>query len=129
MSPSESARLWVKPRVSEKRFKHIEGVAEVARELAVNADCDRFVAELAGWLHDACKEWKDKKLVAHARAFGLSLHPVEEANGHLLHGPVAAATASGKNWASQMCLLLNAIAQHTLGAVEIDTHVADTLSG
>ena len=59
----ERARNWVSPRVSQYRFKHVEGVAQIARELAEHAGCDPFVAELGGWLHDACKEHKDKQLV------------------------------------------------------------------
>ncbi|HEY9778493.1 MAG TPA: bis(5'-nucleosyl)-tetraphosphatase (symmetrical) YqeK [Planktothrix sp.] len=114
----ESARQWVKPRVTEKRFKHIAGVAQVARELAEAADCDVFIAELAGWLHDACKEFKDKKLVAHAREFGMVLHPIEETNGHLLHGPVAALVARDELGITNK-VLLNAVAEHTLGALNM----------
>jgi predicted HD superfamily hydrolase involved in NAD metabolism len=112
------AREWVRSRISEKRFRHTEGVAETARELAARSNCDEFLAELGGLLHDACKEVKDKELIARAKDFGLKLHPVEELNGHLLHGPVAAETVRAELGVSNN-ELLNAIAEHTLGAVNM----------
>jgi predicted HD superfamily hydrolase involved in NAD metabolism len=114
----EKARDWVRPRVSERRFKHIEGVAEVAKELAKHMGADPFVAELGGILHDACKETKDKILVAQAKEFGLKLHPIEEQSGHLLHGPVSALTAK-KELGVTDTVLLHAISEHTLGAVDM----------
>lgn len=112
----EKAREWVAPRISVKRFKHVTGVAKVAHQLALQADCDPYLAELAGWLHDACKEVKDKELVKLAKAFGMKLTAAEEANGHLLHGPVAAETVKRDLNISNE-LVLNAMREHTLGAV------------
>lgn len=112
----EAARLWVQPRVSDRRLKHIEGVAATARSLAKRAGCDVNLAELAGWLHDACKELGSKELIAQAKEFGLLLHPVEEKNGHLLHGPVAAEVVR-RDLSISNEDLLHAIAEHTLGAV------------
>ena len=51
----KAARQFVEPRVSEKRFAHIEGVAKFAKKIAEAAGVDPFLAELSGWLHDACK--------------------------------------------------------------------------
>jgi predicted HD superfamily hydrolase involved in NAD metabolism len=116
----EAAREWVRPRVTERRFKHIEGVAYSARELAKRAGCDAFMAELAGWLHDCCKEIKDTELVQRAREFGLTLHPVEVENGHLLHGPVGAQTARAELGLTNQ-LILDAMSQHTLGEVGMTT--------
>jgi len=112
----DTAREWVLPRVSNKRFKHIEGVAEVAARLADWAGVEKFPAVLAGWLHDACKEVKDHELVQMAKQFGLILHPVEEENGHLLHGPVAACVAAKELHVSNKEILA-AVSEHTLGAV------------
>lgn len=112
----DAAKDWVRPRVSERRFKHIEGVAYTARQLARRMGIDSFTAELAGWLHDCCKEIKDKELVQKAREFGLHLHPIEEENGHLLHGPVGAQTARVELGLTNQTIL-DAIAQHTLGEV------------
>jgi predicted HD superfamily hydrolase involved in NAD metabolism len=117
---SDAAKEWVEPRVSQKRFKHIVGVAQTARELALLAGCDPHAAELAGWLHDACKETKDKVLVEEARRFGLTLHPAEEKNGHLLHGPVAAEVVR-RELGIEDLEFLNAIREHTLGAIAMST--------
>ena len=109
---------WVKPLVSKKRFDHIEGTARVARKLAKEAGSDTYLAQLAAWLHDACKEVKDKKLVEMAKAYGLTVHPVEEVSGYLLHGPVGAQFAKESlNLTNQQ--LLDAISEHTLGAVHM----------
>jgi len=112
------AMKYTRPRVSEKRFRHIEGVAAVARKLATEAGEDAFLAELAGWLHDACKEMKPKDLIARAKEFGLKLHPVEAEDGRLLHGPVGALTVSRELGITNK-ELLDAIAEHTLGAHEM----------
>ncbi len=112
---------WVKERVSQKRFSHIVGVAQTAKKLAEQFSQDRelaYKAELAGWLHDACKEVKDKELIEQAKAYGLQLDPVEEQNGHLLHGPVAAQFVR-RTFGLEDQEILNAIAEHTLGAVNM----------
>ncbi len=112
----DAAKMWAKPRVTEKRFRHIEGVAAVGKEIAELAGEDEFLAELAGWLHDGCKEWKDKDLVKAAQSYGLILNDIERENGHLLHGPVAAFVARDElNIKHQD--LLDAVAEHTLGKV------------
>lgn len=112
----EFARNWVKPRVSARRFEHIEGVVETAAKLAQAADCDLFPALLAGYLHDACKEWKEKDLVDFARKNGMKVSELEEKSGHLLHGPAAAIVAKQELGITNKNVL-NAIAEHTLGAV------------
>lgn len=112
----ETAKQWAKPRVTEKRFKHIEGVAQVGKEIAELAGEDAFLSELAGWLHDGCKEWKDKDLVKAAQSFGLKLNKVEKENGHLLHGPVAAFVAAEELDIKHQ-ELLDAVSEHTLGKV------------
>ena len=111
----DSVKEWVGNRVKEKRFQHIAGVAELARQFALRCGCDPFLAELAGWLHDACKHVKDKELVAMAEKQGLKLNEVERVHGHLLHGPVASGLARSEFGVSNDDVL-NAISEHTLGA-------------
>ncbi|MBY0358381.1 MAG: bis(5'-nucleosyl)-tetraphosphatase (symmetrical) YqeK [Candidatus Obscuribacterales bacterium] len=107
-------RAWVEPRVSAKRFKHIKGVAKVARQIAERHNCDIFFAELSAWLHDACKEMKEKELVEAACHFQIPFGEIEAKHGHLLHGPVAAAVAKEELGITNIDLLA-AIAEHTLG--------------
>lgn len=112
---------WVKPRVSAKRFDHITGVAHTGKKLAQKFSNDpdiAYYAELAGWLHDACKETKDNVLVQQAKEYGLKLHPIEEANGHLLHGPIAAQLVK-QEFGLEQVDILSAIAEHTLGAINM----------
>lgn len=114
----DAAKKWAKPRVTEKRFRHVEGVATVGKEIAKLAGEDAFLAELACWLHDGCKEWKDKDLVKAALAYGLKLNAIEKQNGHLLHGPVAAFVARDELGIKHQ-ELLDAVSEHTLGKVEM----------
>jgi predicted HD superfamily hydrolase involved in NAD metabolism len=117
----EFVKDWVKPRVSAKRFGHIAGVAQTGKKLAQKFSNDpdiAYMAELAGWLHDACKEIKDTILVQQAKKYGLKLHPIEETNGHLLHGPVAAQLVKHE-FGLKHKEVLDAIAEHTLGAVNM----------
>lgn len=107
---------WIAPRVSEKRFKHIEGVVKAARKIAMVYGCDVEMAEIGGWLHDACKEVKDKQLLEMARSFNIPFGPIEEQYGHLLHGPVAACVARSELGITND-ELLKAVAEHTLGNV------------
>ncbi len=109
-------KQWLEPRVSQKRLKHIKGVVKVAQKLAERHDCDVYLARLGGWLHDACKEWKADVLVAKARELAVPFGPIEEAHGHLLHGPVAAAVARIELGITNNDLLA-AVAEHTLGNV------------
>lgn len=127
----EFLRAWVKPRVKEKRFKHIEGVVDVSKALARKAGCDEHLAEIAAWIHDACKQVKDEELVRMARHYGLQLTDLEAHHGHLLHGPVAAELAMHELGITNEDVL-NAIAEHTLGAVPMSTlskilYLADAL--
>lgn len=112
---------WVKERISPNRFIHSVGVAQTARKLAQQFSDNKalqYEAELAGWLHDACKEIKDKELVEMAKEYGMQLHKIEEENGHLLHGPVAALFVS-RTFGLEDQKILDAIAEHTLGAINM----------
>jgi predicted HD superfamily hydrolase involved in NAD metabolism len=111
----EQAAAWVKPRVSARRFQHIEGVVATASQLAKRFDCDPYLAQLAAWLHDACKEKKDSELIEQAKGYGLVLSEADEKNGHLLHGPVAAKLVE-KELQIENDDVLRAMAEHTLGA-------------
>lgn len=127
----KAARQFVEPKVSEKRFRHIEGVAKFAKQLAEAAGVDPFLAELAGWLHDVCKQVKDKELVAMADKFGMTLHPVDREVGRLIHGPVGAMVCREELELTNE-EVLTAIAEHTLGNVPMSdlskvTFLADCL--
>jgi predicted HD superfamily hydrolase involved in NAD metabolism len=110
------ALLYAEPRVTKKRFLHILGVAKVGDELAKLAGVNRFLVGLACLLHDSCKEMKDSELLSQAKKGRLKLSAIDKKNGHLLHGPVAALTIKKELKISNK-EVLNAIREHTLGAV------------
>jgi predicted HD superfamily hydrolase involved in NAD metabolism len=114
------AKEWVRPRVSDKRFKHIKGVVSAANRICAACNSDAFLAALGAWLHDACKEVKDKELVRMAREFDLPLDPILETYGHLLHGPVAAELVK-RELSIGNAEIYAAISQHTLGAAPMST--------
>lgn len=111
-----SAEQWLRPRLSDKRFDHSKGVAEIAVKIARRCNCDPFLAEIGGWLHDCCKEIKAPELVEMARDFVLPLDPILEAHGHLLHGPVGAEVCR-RELKIENREVYDAIAEHTLGKV------------
>lgn len=107
-------KKWVEGRVSTKRFKHICGVAVAARTIAAKHGCDPELAEIAAWLHDCCKEMKERELLEAAKTLNVPFTEIEEKHGHLLHGPVAAAVVK-KELGIKNQDVLNAISEHTLG--------------
>lgn len=108
------AEEWVRGRLSKKRFEHVRGVVSVAEVLATKHGCDVYQAQLAGWLHDCCKEVKDSALVVMADEMGVETDEHTRARGHLLHGPVAAAVVA-REFGITNRELLDAIAEHTMG--------------
>lgn len=114
------ASQWMRARVSENRHRHVAAVARLAGKLATKCGCDPYLAELSGWLHDACKQLKDRELLALAERQGLELLPIERASAHLLHGPVAAGLVRAELGLTNQ-EVLDAISQHTLGAAPMGT--------
>jgi nicotinate-nucleotide adenylyltransferase len=51
-----SIESFVKKKVKPSRYKHIEGVVHMARELAHKYGADPDKAEIAAWFHDAYRE-------------------------------------------------------------------------
>ncbi len=84
------ARSWAKTRLSEARFRHTEGVVEMATRLAHRFNVPETASlRLAGWIHDAAKERGDDELLALAKRLGYTVRPVEKNFPFLLHGVVA----------------------------------------
>lgn len=74
--------------LSDRRFRHVQGVVETAVTLARHYHLPEEKAELAGWLHDLAREWPTERLAQEAEQIevpsGFATIPM------LLHGPVAA---------------------------------------
>jgi predicted HD superfamily hydrolase involved in NAD metabolism len=109
---SEAERL-ITARLSERRRAHVFRVAAEAVTLARRFGASTGEAELAGLLHDYCRELSDQETLAAADRCGIAYGPVEARRPkHILHGPVAAAELAGRVPQS----VEQAIARHTVGA-------------
>jgi len=58
----EALLARVRAQMHDKRYQHTLGVAESARQLALQFGADAQKAELAGLLHDYCKCWPVAKM-------------------------------------------------------------------
>jgi predicted HD superfamily hydrolase involved in NAD metabolism len=100
--------------LSPARAAHARRVAETAAGLAARHGADERAARLAGLLHDWCREWPARRLLASAARHGLHVGPPEHARPvPLLHGPVAAAELAAAGLDARAA---RAIALHTVGA-------------
>lgn len=100
--------------LSEKRFKHILGVAECAENLAIHHGLDPLKARCAGLAHDLAKEIPIKDQLSLARKWNLLQYPEDELHPYVLHGPLAAYWLE-HYYKVDDAEVLAAIASHTLG--------------
>jgi predicted HD superfamily hydrolase involved in NAD metabolism len=106
------AEALLEARLSRKRLAHTHRVAAAALELARRFGVDEHDAELAGLLHDYCRELDADQILAAAARHGIAVGPVEARRPvGLLHGAVAAAELAGQISAP----VAQAIARHTVG--------------
>lgn len=119
-------------RVSEKRYKHILGVADTAEQLALEYGADPKEAKLAGLLHDWDKAYDDEGIRARARELQLEMPEFVIQNApQLLHGPTAAKYL-GERFPGIPDTVLRAIRLHTSGACDMTVldmvvYVADAI--
>ncbi len=100
-------------RLSPRRRDHAHRVAAEAVALAERFGAAADLAELAGLLHDLCRELPDAEILNAARRYGIPVGPVEARRPRkILHGPVAAAELRELGVADDVC---RAIALHTVG--------------
>lgn len=62
LNDREALLARVRAQMNEKRYQHTLGVADTARQLAIQYGADPQKAELAGYLHDYCKCWPVDKM-------------------------------------------------------------------
>ncbi|MCX6362884.1 MAG: bis(5'-nucleosyl)-tetraphosphatase (symmetrical) YqeK [Actinobacteria bacterium] len=107
------AELLIAGRLSEKRREHSQRVAAKAAELARRFGAVAEAAEIAGLLHDYCRDLSDAETLAAAARFGLEVGAVEMRRPKkLLHGRVAAAELAAAGLDADIAA---AIARHTTG--------------
>ena len=115
----QARREEMSKRVPERRFAHIQGVADTATELARIYDVDPRKARLAGILHDWDKPYDDDGIRARAAQVGLEVDPlVLEYMPQTLHG-LTAALWLGKEFPQIPRDVLQAVFRHTTCAVDM----------
>ncbi len=108
-------RDWAKTHIDAERWDHVCGVVEMAAALAQRHAPDEIGrVRLAGWIHDAAKNWDDTALLAYAESHGLPVAPTEREIPMLLHGSVGYALAADA-FGLDDPLLSRACAAHTTG--------------
>lgn len=126
----DARRLLDERRLSAGLVAHSDGVAATARGLCVRWGGDAGQAEIAGLLHDVCRELDRQEVLRRARMHGLKVSVLEETYPvQLLHGPLAAAELAACAVSPET---LGAIARHTVGGpgmtlIERCVFVADAI--
>lgn len=111
-------RSCVERRLSGHRLRHVLGVAETARWLAVYYGVDPFEAELAGLLHDWDKKLDAQELWEKARGCHVAV-PDDERLTPLLHAWTAAASLPAV-FPDLPPAVFRAIGRHTVGDVAME---------
>lgn len=128
----QARRDQMAQRVPERRFAHIQGVANTAVELARVYGVDERKARLAGILHDWDKPYDDDGIRARAASVGLQVEPIVlECMPQTLHG-LTAALWLGKEFPQIPADVLQAVYRHTICATDMTdldmvVYVADCL--
>ncbi len=109
------AELRTRPR---GLVAHVRRVRAEALSLAARWDADPERVELAVWGHDLFRAHRPEELAQIARAVGVVMDPVEEANPVLVHGPIAAAELSIRFGVTD-AEVLAAVRDHTAGGPQM----------
>lgn len=103
----------VKEKLSEKRFKHSEGVVKRAIEYAKIYNVDIETVKLVAIAHDIAKELSDAENEKYINEYKIELDDIEKTNRNLIHAKIGAYICKNKyNFTEDM---VNAIKYHTTG--------------
>jgi len=105
-------------KLSPLRYRHSQGVASYAAELALKYKGDISKARLAGLLHDYARDLPEEKLLTLAEEAGLISCEVERRLPVLLHGPVGAYLIQRELGLNDK-EILQAISRHTVGSPDM----------
>ena len=108
----DNIKDYVKSSMSEKRFKHVLGVIETAKDLAQRHDVNIADAELAALVHDVAKEQPLNQTAALLRLVGENAYLKH--SDKVWHAPMGAVVAE-KVLMIENKDILNAIKYHTTG--------------
>lgn len=110
----------IKKQLSSKRYEHSVRVAETAVKLARLHGCDEKQAEIAGLLHDYCKEYPKEEQVRIAVEQHLLSSREDLLMPQVLHGPVASYILKQEGLVDDESVL-QAVRYHTTGHPDMDT--------
>ena len=114
-----TAEGLIAAKLSPRRRDHAHRVASEAVVLAERFGAPVEKAELAGLLHDYCRELSDEETLAAAVRYAIPVGPVEARRPKkILHGPVAAAELAELGLDEDVAA---AIRLHTVGAAGMTT--------
>lgn len=103
----------VKGKLSEKRFKHSEGVVKRAIEYAEIYGIDKELVKLAAIAHDIAKELTEEEFAQYINMYNIELDDIEKLNKSLLHAKIGAYICQNEfGFNSDM---VNAVMYHTTG--------------
>ena len=103
----------VKSMLSEKRFKHSEGVVKRAIEYAEIYNVDIEIVKLTAIAHDIAKELNVEDKKGYIEEYNIELDEIEINNHNLLHAKIGAYICKNKYGFTDD--MVNAIKYHTTG--------------
>ena len=117
---TDEIRKILEEKMSVKRMKHMQNVADEAKSLAKKWGANPDSAYLAGLVHDCAKELDAETTKEQLRGFGFEITPEFEKCPALLHGPLGAYLAK-RDFGIDDPDILNAVYYHTTGRAEMST--------
>lgn len=115
----EEVENYVKSVLSEKRFKHSQGVAKRAQELAKIYNEDEDKARIIGIAHDVAKEMPKEEAIKYAKENGIEFDEIEKLEPSLWHSKLGACISIEKfGFTKDMA---KAIEYHTTGNIHMNT--------
>ncbi len=103
----------VKNALSEKRFRHSEGVVKRALEYAEIYDVDKETVKCVAIAHDIAKELPENDVKTFIERYSIDLDEIEKNNKNLIHAKVGAYICKNKfNFTDDMA---NSVMYHTTG--------------
>lgn len=103
----------VKNTLSEKRFKHSEGVVKRALEYAKIYNVDEETVKLVAIAHDIAKEFSEEQNKEYIEKYKIQLDEIEKVNKNLLHSKIGAVICKNKYGFTED--MANAVSYHTTG--------------
>lgn len=103
----------VRKKLSEKRFRHSEGVVKRAIEYSQVYDIDVDIVKLVAIAHDIAKELTSDEIDKYVQKYNIILDDIEKINKELIHAKIGAYICKNEyNFTEDMT---NAVKYHTTG--------------